>query len=178
MMIMEEYYYYRFPKSAAEIPVHFGDSDIEVKKVLPKMFVEGMTSMNLGKRGFLYHFVCTFLKRGFNRTFVEYDLCKNNKVVSKAVLISKDAVYQFLPPKGIHLGFCETVKDERGKGYYPALLQYICRINPTKDFHMIVKVGNTSSIRGIEKAGFKRYGGGIKNHKGHFIITKIYNDEK
>ena len=174
---MELYYYYRFPKSAADIPVNFDDVDIKVKKVFPKMFVDGMTSMNLGKRGFLYHFVCTFLKRGFNRTFVEYDLCKNNKVISKAVLISKDAVYQFLPPKGIHLGFCETVKDERGKGYYPALLKYICRVNPTMDFHMIVKVNNTASIRGIEKAGFKRYGG-IKNNKGHFIITTFYNDEK
>ena len=175
---MELYYYYRFPKSAAEIPVHFGDTDIEVKKVLPKMFVEGMTSMNLGKRGFLYHFVYTFLKRGFNRTFVEYDLCKNNKVISKAVLISKDAIYQFLPPKGIHLGFCETIKEERGKGYYPALLQYICRENKMKDLHMIVAINNVASIRGIEKAGFRRYGEGKKNNKGYFIITKTYEENK
>lgn len=163
---MEKYYYYRYLKSDKDISVIIDKrDDLRVKKTIPRIFVEGMTKMNLGKRAFFYHFVCTFLKRGFNRTFVEYDLCKNNKVVSKAVLISKDAVYQFLPPKGIHLGFCETVKDERGKGYYPALLQYICRINPTKDFYMIVKASNTASIRGIEKAGFKRYGGVLKTTK-------------
>ena len=102
--------------------------------------------------------VMTFLFRGFSRVFVEYDYIVNQTIVSKAVLISKVPLYKFLPSKGVHLCYCETIPEARGKGYYPQLLSYIQNDFRSDDLYMVVNEKNYASIRGIEKAGFERCG--------------------
>lgn len=131
-----------------------------------------MDGMQLGRNRFIFHFICTALYRGFRRTFVEYDLIKDDVIVSKAILFSKDPTYKFLPAKGVHLGYCATIPQERGKGYYPLLLRYIICDNPNMDLHMIVAPHNIASIRGIEKAGFVRYAKGEKDSRGQFCINE------
>ena len=57
----------------------------------------------------------------------------------------------------------------RGMGYYPLLLKYIQNQYIDKDIYMIVDEENIPSIKGIEKAGFKKFGFGIKEGK-QFIL--------
>lgn len=160
------YYFYKQNKIP---PCPSFEKGIEIRKQTPNPVVQDMHAMQMGKKKFYYFMVMTFLCRGFRRVFKEYDVVINNKIVSKAVLISKVPIYKFLPRKGIHVCYCETIPEERGKGYYPLLLSYIQNDMPEKNLYMIVEETNTASIKGIEKSGFKRYANGQKLSNGQFV---------
>jgi hypothetical protein len=160
---------YFFYKQGVMPPPPILEEGMTIRKQRPKPCVEGMRFMQIGVKRYWYFEVMTFLYRGFSRVFEEYDIVLDNRIVSKAVLISKVPKYQFLPPRGIHLCFCETIEDSRGKGYYPLLLSYIQNNNPTKELYMVVDENNHSSIRGIEKAGFVRYAVGNRLPNGRFV---------
>jgi RimJ/RimL family protein N-acetyltransferase len=52
-----------------------------------------------------------------------------------------------------------TVKKARGRGYYPNIIRYMVKALKTEDFNEFfidVEETNRASIRGMEKAGFKR----------------------
>lgn len=173
------YYYYKQNVQGGEsctLP-----NGITIKKRIPRPYVSDMTKLNIGYRRFFSFVVKVLLQNIINvllckkdkGLFIEYDLIKNGIIISKAVLISKISLYEFLPKNGIHLGFCETLYRERGKGFYPLLLKYIQNDNPSLHLYMIVDCNNMASIKGIEKAGFVRYAKGTKNNKGHFVITDV-----
>ena len=168
-IIMENLYFYRQSKSIDEILL---PSDLIVQKRIPRFIVEGIDAMNIGRKKWLYYCLWGFLYRGFQFRFIEYDLVKERNVVSKAVLISKVPEYKFLPKKGVHLCYCATKESEKGNGYYPLLLKYIQYNNKEEMLYMVVKEDNLASIKGIEKAGFKRFALGKKDKDGNFIITK------
>jgi len=142
-----------------------------IEKRIPNSFVKDMHYMQMGKKRFWYFQLMTFLYQGFSRVFKEYDIIINNSIVSKAVLISKVPLYQFLPANGVHLCYCETIKEAQGKGYYPLLLSYIQNDNPDMDLYMIVDETNYASIRGIEKAGFVYCSKIQKLSNGHFVYN-------
>lgn len=167
---MEEYYFYRQGKCNASTERINLPKGLSIKKQIPNPFVSGMSQMQIGYKMWLSHFILSFLNRGFHRTFVEYNLYDNNQIVSKAVLISKVPIYDFLPHDGIHLAYCETIPSARGRGYYPLLLDYIQNAHPNNNLYMIVKKDNIPSIKGIEKAGFVRYAEGGRVN-GTFKIT-------
>ena len=59
------------------------------------------------------------------------------------------------------IGPCVTVPRDRGRGIYPLMLSHICADWRQRGGHrayMVVNVNNVASIRGIEKAGFRRCG--------------------
>ena len=132
-----------------------------------------MHAMQIGRKKYCYYQVMSFLVRGFHRVFKEYDVMSGNKVISKAVLISKVPTYVFLPKDGVHICYCETIPEARGKGFYPLLLSYIQNDMPEKEMYMIVKNTNISSIRGIEKAGFVKYAVGKKTNDGRFVVNSL-----
>lgn len=162
---------YFFYRQGIIPPLPSFEEGIKIIKCTPHSIVSGMHSMQIGKKKWFYFQLMSFLFRGFQRVFKEYDIIINNRIVSKAVLISKVPIYGFLPHKGIHLCFCETIPEARGKGLYPLLLSYIQNDYPLCEFYMIVKEDNTPSIRGIEKAGFVKYAEGVKNEAGRFVVT-------
>lgn len=161
------YYLYK-QGTIPKVPV-FDRKVITIKKQIPNPLVKNMHSMQMGRKDYLYFMVMTFLVRGFSRVFIEYDIIVDNEVVSKAVLISKVPKYKFLPAKGVHLCFCETIEKARGNGYYPLLLSFIQNDNPQMELYMIVDENNNSSIRGIEKAGFVKYANGLKLPNGQIV---------
>lgn len=140
-----------------------------IKKRLPKPHVKDMHVMQMGVKRFWYFMVMSFLFRGFSRVFVEYDYIVNQVIVSKAVLISKAPLYKFLPAKGVHLCYCETIQEARGKGYYPQLLSYIQNDFRSDELYMVVDENNNASIRGVERAGFERCGRVEKLKNGVFV---------
>lgn len=148
------------------------EKGIIIKKNNPHPIVPNMGTMQMGRKRLLYFKIMTFLCRGFHRVLKEYDLIIDNKIVSKAVLISKVPIYKFLPNNGIHLCYCETLQAFRGKGYYPLLLKYIQNDNIDEDLYMVVDENNVSSIKGIEKAGFIKYAQGRKINNRYFVIDE------
>ena len=163
------YYYFR---QGVIPPRPVIEEGLTIRKRFPQGIVPGMSSMQIGRKKLLYYNLMTFFHSGFSRVFCEYDLMRGETVLSKAVLISKVPIYQFLPHKGVHICYCETIPEERGKGYYPLLLGFVQNANPDKDLYMVVDVKNSSSIKGVEKAGFVKFAEGEKMADGCFIITK------
>ena len=163
------YYYYKQDKShSTELNV---DEGLGLITKHPAITFDRTEEMGIGPLMYIYLEVFTIIKRGFSRVYNEWHLTKNGRSCSKAVLISKVPIYQFMPDNGIHICFCRTNPEDRGKGYYPTLLKTIIKNNPEKDFYMIVDSSNISSIKGIEKAGFVRYAEGEKVGK-TFKITR------
>lgn len=101
--------------------------------------------------------------------FQEYQILnKNGDVVSYARVIGKIKKFPFMEKDGIHIGPCFTMKSERGRGFYPYLINRIMGDNQDKTDFMIVNQNNESSIRGIQKAGFLPFA------KGHSTFFRRY----
>lgn len=141
-------------------------SDLVFKRVRPECSIDRRKDMRIGPKRYLYLLVKTFLYAGFKRVFSEYRLeRKDGKLLSRGVVMSYVPMYKFMPHNGIHLGYCITVEDERGKGYYSLLLKMIQNDMPHHDLFMAVDENNIASIKGIENAGFVRYSKGIRKGK-------------
>ena len=66
-----------------------------------------------------------------------------------------------LEPGDFVIGPCVTAASHRGRGIYPAMIRAVCAQRyrqGQRRAYMVVNVHNSPSIRGIEKAGFRRVG--------------------
>ena len=122
----------------------FLPENYKVSREIPNMFSS--------KHAFVW---TVFKGSGF---FYRYILHYNNTPVSFADVVDKSLFLRFLPKNCIHIGPCYTPIQYRGHGFYPMLLRFIINEYKDKECYMFVKQNNISSIRGIEKAGFKRIG--------------------
>lgn len=104
--------------------------------------------------------------------YVEYQLWRGEKLVSKAEVVSWIPQFPFMPKNGFHVGPCVTIKDERGRGYYPYLLSKIVEDNSSRECYMIVNPKNIPSTRGVEKAGFRSFATGYRTRLGRYVIHK------
>jgi len=78
----------------------------------------------------------------------------------------------------LEIGPSWTDKSYRGKGIFPSIICYIS-INfqkPHRNFHIIVRQNNRSSIKAIEKSGARLIGDGIRTPL--LGIYTLLNDEK
>lgn len=101
--------------------------------------------------------------------FFEYQILIDNQIVSKCQVVGWLPIFPFMKRNGIHIGPCETIEKHRGKGVYPYLLNLIQRDFKNPCF-MIVDENNISSIKGVEKAGFKVFANGYKTKFGRYVI--------
>ena len=121
--------------------------------------------------------VLTLLRGG---QYWRYELLKDGKPVSFAEACTEHWQLPFITIRmgggrgkiNYHIGPCSTLPTERGHGYYPMLLTHIIQdLGEQNNYYMIVDEDNTSSLRGIAKAGFTCIGRGRKNKLGQYIIT-------
>jgi len=89
-----------------------------------------------------------------------YYATQNGELVHTSYVIPKCMKFPFLGSNDYEIGPCFTYPKYRGKGVYPAMLRRICNSVGMENsvFYMIVDAANTSSIKGIEKAGFEKCG--------------------
>lgn len=87
-----------------------------------------------------------------------YYVADKNDLQHTSYVVPKCSKFPFLGENDYEIGPCFTYPAHRGKGIYPNVLRYICDFvgNSDTTFYMIVDEKNTASIKGIEKAGFKR----------------------
>ena len=90
------------------------------------------------------------------------DLCGGVKgpgeIVHESIVIHRCYKFPFLKGNDIQIGPCKTNREYRGRGIYPKVLQYIIdnELGLGDCAYMIIEENNVSSIRGVEKAGFRR----------------------
>lgn len=123
----------------------------------------------------VHNLLWTFLSLG---RYCEYILVDkvSQRVVSKAQVMPKIFIFQFMTGKrGLHIGPCSTIKEYRGKGFYPLLLSCIFDNykNRVDTFYIFCDEGNIASIRGIKKVGFRAFGRGYKNKFGVYVVEEL-----
>lgn len=77
--------------------------------------------------------------------------------IHKSFLFKKLNILRLIHKKGPTIGDCVTIPEYKGKSIYPFVINYIANevLKETNEVFIIVNSDNLSSIRGIEKAGFK-----------------------
>ena len=91
----------------------------------------------------------------------KYFITENGVSVHSSFLYNTLHILKLIQKKGPAIGDCFTNPDFRGKSIYPFVISYISNEvlikNKISEVFIIVNSENRSSIRGIEKAGFKKY---------------------
>lgn len=91
---------------------------------------------------------------------MKYFIQDNGTFVHESYLFPKLHLLKLLDRKGPAIGQCVTSKQYRGKSIYPFVINKIARETLDSghdEVFIVVNVDNIASIKGIEKAGFKKY---------------------
>jgi hypothetical protein len=117
-----------------------------------------MTEANLIQPLYLdYDIQSEILPKGKKKYFIT----ENGVLVHSSSLYDKLNILRLIKKNGPAIGDCFTNPDYRGKSIYPFVISYISNKvlieNKIMEVYIIVNSDNRSSIRGIEKAGFKKF---------------------
>ncbi len=97
------------------------------------------------------------IKKSYFKKKGNYLITDGEVVVHKSFLYKNVRVLQLIGKSGLVIGSCYTNPIYRGRGIYPKIIIYITKDNKNKgEIFMVVDHQNYSSIKGIEKAGYRR----------------------
>ncbi|WP_293873662.1 hypothetical protein [Flavobacterium sp.] len=123
-------------------------------------------------------------KRKMDNKKICFSISVDGKVIHESYLYNRTFILRLINKKGPTIGDCKTIEGYRGKAIYPFVINYIAKqeilSNNIKEVFIIVNSDNASSIKGIEKAGFKMHTR-IKTKKFllfYFKVNKLSNLEK
>lgn len=133
--------------------------DFKINKMTPSVFkgyyIEGeKKSIKVSLMRFYFSLIT------FGKANIFYAISKSGELMHTSYVIPKCFKFPFLMKNEYAIGPCHTYKEYRGQGIYPCVLRFIVRTVGCDDtnFYMSVDSENVSSIRGIEKSGFKKCG--------------------
>lgn len=126
------YRYYENTESYTKLENKY---NVEFRRVIPK-------------KPTIHNIVWQILSLLRGHIFYEYQVVKDGWVVSTSQVVPRLPIFNFIPQDGWHIGPCRTVPEERGKSFYPLLLQYIMEKYPSRRFFMIIEETNKSSMGG------------------------------
>jgi RimJ/RimL family protein N-acetyltransferase len=89
----------------------------------------------------------------------------NDNVVHVSVILPRYYRFPFMGPKDIECGPCWTHPDHRGKGLFTRMLKCILKEYSVINEYcwIFCEVSNIPSLKGIERAGFIRFGAGFRS---------------
>jgi hypothetical protein len=91
------------------------------------------------------------------RFFKAYVVLHGSKVVHASLVFTRNLLARQLGFRNVLIiGNCVTDEEYRGKGIYPAVLKRIRADFADRTLIVFVDPANTASVRGLEKAGFRR----------------------
>lgn len=94
-----------------------------------------------------------------NENKKKYFIQIEDKIIHQSTLFKSIFLLQLIQKKGPAIGECFTKEEFKGKSIYPFVINHIAREeilkNNQTEVFIIVNRDNSSSIRGIEKAGFR-----------------------
>lgn len=110
-----------------------------------------------------------------SKNVIIYIKDKKGNIIHMSQLTPKIFKFPFMQNNDLQVGTCWTIEEYRGQGIYPFVINYIVDnyLKSNKIF-MITRKDNYSSQKGIEKAGFKLYGEGLKKMFGIYKINKLH----
>ena len=101
-----------------------------------------------------------------------YYILDENKVVHTSFCIYSCFKFPFMKTREcVQIGPCRTDSLYRGRNYYPAVIDCICKSEVGKTVYMIIRDANIPSINGAHKAGLKKIANLQKSH--HLKIYTI-----
>ena len=126
-------------------------------KVIPiDVFVYSMTKESLDTFENIGYSISQEIVSPTKKKFFIVD---NDKTIHQSFLFKKIFLLKLIREKGPAIGDCMTIAEYKGKSIYPFVINFIAREelekNKQKEVFIIVNTDNISSIKGIEKAGFK-----------------------
>ncbi|UPT71346.1 MAG: hypothetical protein M0D53_02810 [Flavobacterium sp. JAD_PAG50586_2] len=98
-------------------------------------------------------------KENINENKEKFFIVDNGRIIHQSFLFKKLFLLRIINKKGPAIGECATISEYKGKSIYPFVINYIAHEellnNRHEEVFIIVNSNNVSSIKGIEKAGFK-----------------------
>jgi len=91
---------------------------------------------------------------------IQYYIEIDNKIIHESFLFKSLHIQKLIKAKGPTIGDCKTIEEYKGKSIYPYVINFIANEQLNNNVHEVfinVVPSNISSIKGIEKAGFKPY---------------------
>lgn len=86
-----------------------------------------------------------------------YWMYDKDTVVHKSFLYTNVQIIKLINKTGLVIGSCYTNPNYRGRSIYPKVISHIAKDNKeSKDIFIVVDTNNIASIKGIEKAGYKK----------------------
>ena len=122
-------------------------------------FVRAYKSQHLSAKKLMENIYWWLISKGKYSVWCAYDM---GTVIHTSYVIPKCFKFPFLNDSDYEVGPCNTDKQYRGKGIYPAVLTKI--IQSSETYYMIIDDMNIPSIRGASKAGFKALPGKIRTN--------------
>jgi RimJ/RimL family protein N-acetyltransferase len=103
----------------------------------------------------------TIQKEQITKDKKKYFITHNGISVHTSFLYSKVYLLKLIKKSGPTIGDCYTHPDYRGKSIFPFVINYIAKEifleNKRTEVFIVVNKDNLNSIKGIEKAGFRKY---------------------
>lgn len=96
-------------------------------------------------------------KQEIDANKTKYSITIDSICIHKSFLFKKLNILKLIDRKGPTIGDCVTIPVYKGKSIYPFVINHIAKevLKEDNEVFIIVNSDNVSSIRGIEKAGFK-----------------------
>lgn len=129
----------------------------KLKLIKIDVFVYRMTQIDILQRADLGF---TIEQEQIKKDKKKYLITYNDISVHTSFLYPNVYLLKLIKKSGPTIGDCYTRPDYRGKSIFPFVLNYITKEifaeDKKKEVFMIVNQDNLSSIKGIEKAGFRK----------------------
>ena len=86
-----------------------------------------------------------------------YWMFDSDIVVHKSFLYTNVQIIKLINKSGLVIGSCYTNPNYRGRSIYPKVISHIAKENKEfEELFLVVDTDNIASIKGIEKAGYKK----------------------
>ena len=117
-----------------------------------------------------------------NQNYGLYLIYDGYNLIHRSVITPRYFRFPFMGREDLQIGDTWTMPEYRGKGLATFAIQNIVKLHkkPGRRFWYVVEEDNIPSIRAVEKAGFAKYGAGVRKKRmnikiiGTFEITTLY----
>lgn len=116
-----------------------------------------------------------------NQDYCLYLIYSGDNLVHRSVITPRYFRFPFMGKEDLQIGDTWTMPEYRGKGLASFAIQKIVELykKPGRRFWYVVEEDNIPSIKAVEKAGFVKYGAGVRKKRmnvkviGTFEITTL-----
>lgn len=146
------------------------------KPSLFSIYPKGCIAFTL-KIWWLMHHLHIFTNRNYG-LFIVRD--SNDNLIHRSVITPRYFRFPFMGKKDLQIGDTWTMPEYRGKGLASFAIQEIVKLHkkPGHRFWYVVEEDNIPSIKTVEKAGFVKYGAGVRKKRMGITLLGCFEIEE